>query len=258
MIELAMTLPPGAMIGGDDRLLGQAVLATGGARFIAREADILWSNGRISGWREANQAVEAVAAGPNTGNSRFEAGPPGALICQDGVNCGFTLPGFASEIEAFTVAVIYRSTGEAGTLASVFAGRANNMIFLTEGDGVLLAKDKQSTVEVKLPAAKTGEAKAGGAKAGEAKLAVLGYDGRSLRLGLGDASAEARGQVPDLAHQADFFIGCRSNRAGLAKLMGQSKLHEVLFWPDRCLPGSDDTEDQAALAALRRHLRWTY
>lgn len=248
MIELAMTLPPGAMIGGDDRLLGQAVLATGGARFIAREADILWSNGRISGWREANQAVEAVAAGPNTGNSRFEAGPPGALICQDGVNCGFTLPGFASEIEAFTVAVIYRSTGEAGTLASVFAGRANNMIFLTEGDGVLLAKDKQSTVEVKLPVA----------KAGEAKLAVLGYDGRSLRLGLGDASAEARGQVPDLAHQADFFIGCRSNRAGLAKLMGQSKLHEVLFWPDRCLPGSDDTEDQAALAALRRHLRWTY
>lgn len=258
MIELAMTLPPGALIGDDDRLLGQAVLATGGARFIAREADILWSNGRISGWREANQAVEAVAAGPNTGNSRFEAGPPGALICQDGVNCGFTLPGFASEVEAFTVAVIYRSTGEAGTLASVFAGRANNMIFLTEGDGVLLAKDKQSTVEVKLPAAKTGEAKAGGAKAGEAKLAVLGYDGRSLRLGLGDASAEARGQVPDLAHQADFFIGCRSNRAGLAKLMGQSKLHEVLFWPDRCLPGSDDTEDQAALAALRRHLRWTY
>lgn len=253
MIELAMTLPPGAMIGGDDRLLGQAVLATGGARFIAREADILWSNGRISGWREANQAVEAVAAGPNTGNSRFEAGPPGALICQDGVNCGFTLPGFASEIEAFTVAVIYRSTGEAGTLASVFAGRANNMIFLTEGDGVLLAKDKQSTVEVKLPVAKTGEA-----KVGEAKLAVLGYDGRSLRLGLGDASAEARGQVPDLAHQADFFIGCRSNRAGLAKLMGQSRLHEVLFWPDRCLPGSDDTEDQAALAALRRHLRWTY
>lgn len=253
MIELAMTLPPGALIGGDDRLLGQAVLATGGARFIAREADILWSNGRISGWREANQAVEAVAAGPNTGNSRFEAGPPGALICQDGVNCGFTLPGFASEVEAFTVAVIYRSTGEAGTLASVFAGRANNMIFLTEGDGVLLAKDKQSTVEVKLPVAKTGEA-----KVGEAKLAVLGYDGRSLRLGLGDASAEARGQVPDLAHQADFFIGCRSNRAGLAKLMGQSKLHEVLFWPDRCLPGSDDTEDQAALAALRRHLRWTY
>jgi hypothetical protein len=32
----------------------------------------------------------------------------------------------------------------------------------------------------------------------------------------------------------------------------------VLFWPDRCLPGSDDPEDRAALAALRRHLRWTY
>jgi hypothetical protein len=32
----------------------------------------------------------------------------------------------------------------------------------------------------------------------------------------------------------------------------------VLFWPDRCLPGSDDPEDRAALATLHRHLRWTY
>jgi hypothetical protein len=248
MLEIAMKLPPGALIGGDDRLLAQAVLATGGARFVARESDILWTNGRITGWRESNLAVEAVAAGPNTGNSRFEAGPPGALICQDGVNCGFTLPGFASEVEAFTIAVIYQSEGEAGTLASVFAGRLNNMIFLTEGDGLLLAKDRQSTVEVTLPVAKTHGA----------KLAVLGYDGRSLRLSLGDAVAEAAGRVPGLAHQADFFIGCRSNRGGLAKLMGQSQLHEVLFWPDRCLPGSCDPDDQAALATLHRHLRWTY
>ena len=248
MLEIAATLPPGALVGGDDRLLGEAVLATGGARFVAREVDMVRADGAITGWRAANLAVEAMAAGPNTGNSRFEAGPPGALICREGVNCGFTLPGFAPEVEAFTVAVIYRSEGEAKTLASVFAGQANNMIFLKEGEGQLLAMDKLGTVEVRLPVP----------KGRGAKLAMLGFDGRRLRLGLGDAVAEAVGKVPGLAHQADFFIGCRSNRSGLAKLLGQSLLHEVLFWPDRCLPGSSDAQDQAALATLHRYVRWTY
>jgi hypothetical protein len=95
MLELAMKLPPGALIGGEDQLLSQMVLRSGGARFVAREEDLVRSGEAITGWRESRMAVEAVAAGPNTGNSRFEAGPPGALVCQEGVNCGFTLPGFA-------------------------------------------------------------------------------------------------------------------------------------------------------------------
>lgn len=248
MLQIAAKLPPGALIGGDDRMLAQAVMRTGGARFIARAGDVVMSNGSITGWREAHMAIEAAVAGPNTGNSRFEPGPPGALVCQDEVNCGFTLPGFAPEVEAFTVAILYRSQGEAKTLASVFTGQAHNMIFLSEGDGVILAKDKMSTVEVSLPVP----------KGPEAKLVVLGFDGRSLRLQLGEEEAAASGSVPGLNHQADFFIGCRSNRGGLAKTLGRSQLHEVLFWPDRCLPGSTDPEDQAALATLRRYQRWTY
>lgn len=248
MLEIAMRLPPGALIGGEDRLLSQMVLRSGGARFIARAEDLLRTGEAITSWRESRMAVEAVAAGPNTGNSRFEPGPPGALICRDGMNCGFTLPGFAPEVEAFTVAVIYTSDGEAKTLASIFTGQAHNMIFLTESEGQLLAKDKLSTVELALPVSK-GRA---------AKLAVLGFDGRTLRLCLDDAAIEASGKMPGLAHPADFFIGCRSNRSGLAKTLGQSQLHEVLFWPDCCLPGSGDAEDRAALATLRRYMRWTY
>ena len=136
MLEIAARLPPGALIGGDERLLAEAVLRTGGARFVAREADMRWTNGSITGWREQHGAVEAVTAGPNSGNSRFQAG---AVVCQDGVNCGFTLPGFAPEVEAFTVAVVFRSEGEAKTLASVSTGQANNMIFLSEGDGSVAA-----------------------------------------------------------------------------------------------------------------------
>jgi hypothetical protein len=248
MLEIAAKLPPGALIGGEDRALAHAVARTGGARFVARDADMVWSNGRITGWREARRAVEAVASAPNTGNGWFDAGPPGALICQEGVNCGFTLPAFAPEVERFTVAVIYRSEGRAKTLASVFTGQANNMIFLSESEGVILAMDRMNTVQVSLPLP----------QADRARLVMLAYDGRSLRLVLGEREAVAAARVPGMDHPADFFIGCRSNRAGLAKTLGQSRLHEVIFWPDRSLPGSSAAEDIAALAALDRHFRWAY
>jgi hypothetical protein len=248
MLQIATNLPPGALIGGDEHLLAEAVLQTGGARFVARDTDMQRSNDKITGWREQFGAIEAVLAGPNSGNSRFQAGPPGAVIFQEGLNCGFTLPRFAAEVEAFTVAVIYRSEGEARTLASVFTGQSNNMIFLTEGDGVLLVKDRENTLEVSLPV---------GRGAG-AKLALLGFSGQSLHLRLGDLRAEARGIIPGLQHPADFFIGCRSNRAGLGKTLGQAQMHEVLFWPDRCLLGSDDPEDRFVLSRLVAHVRWTY
>jgi hypothetical protein len=117
-------------------------------------------------------AVEARAAVPNSGNSRFDAGPPGALLCQEGVNCGFTLPGFAPEVEAFTVAVIYRSQAEARTLASIFTGQTNNMIFLAEAEDRVLVKDRAGSIEVALPLARG---------AGR-RLVILSFDGRTLRL----------------------------------------------------------------------------
>lgn len=248
MLEIAAKLPPGALVGGDDQALAEAVLRSGGARFVAREPDVMRTEGAISGWREERGATIAVAAGPNSGNSRFDSGPPGAMLCREGENCGFTLPGFAPEVEAFTVAVIYRSQGEARTLASVFTGQTHNMIFLVERDGQLQVCDRQATVGISLPL----RPRAG------ARLALMAYDGRVLHLGLDGRKAEAAARIPGLAHQADFFIGCRSNRAGLAKTLGEARLYQVLFWPDRCLPGSADPEDRAALAALQAHVRWSY
>lgn len=248
MLQIAAKLPPGALIGGGEALLAEAVQQSGGARFVAREADLVRTEGVLTGWREEQGATVAVPAGPNSGNSRFDPGPPGALICREGENCGFTLPGFAPEVEAFTVAVIYRSQGEARTLASVFTGQTRNLIFLAERDGLVQVADRQATVGISLPLRPVRGA----------RLALMGYDGRHLRLGLDGQWAEAAAAIPGLAHPADFFIGCRSNRAGLAKTLGESRLHEVLFWPDRCLPGSQDPEDRAALAALHSHARWSY
>jgi len=248
MLQLAGTLPPGALVGGEERALARAMGRSGGARFVAREADILLTDGRITGWREARGAVVAGPSAPNTGNSRFDAGPPAALLCLEGQNCGFVLPAFAPRVEAFTAAVIYHSEGDARTLLSVSTGQPNNLIFLTENDGRLAALDRAGTVSVSRSVAPTGGVRA----------AILGFDGRALRLASGGERAEAAAQVPGLEHPADFFIGCRSNRPGLAKTLGQSRLHEVMFWPDRSILGSAAVEDVAVLAALDRYLRWVW
>jgi hypothetical protein len=247
MLEVALKLPPGALVGAEDRLLIQALARSGGARFLACDSDMIRSDGQITGWREARGAVEAMAAAPNTGNSRFDPGPPGAVLCVDGVNCGFTLPAFTAEVKAFTVAVIYSSTGEARTLASIFTGQSHNTIFLSESDGALLAKDRQSAIEVSLPR-----------PPGLTQMVVMSFDGIALRLQAGGQLAETKGHVPAMAHPGDFFIGCRSNRSGLAKTLGTSRLHEVLFWPERALLGSGDGDDGATLGALDRYYRWTY
>jgi hypothetical protein len=246
MLEIAAKLPPGALVGAEDRLLSQALARSGAARFLAREADLIRTDGKITAWREARGAVEAVAATPNTGNTGFDPGPPGAVLCEDGVNCGFALPGFTPEVKAFTVAVIYSSGGEARTLASIFTGQSHNMIFLSETEGRILAKDRQSTIEISLPR-----------PAGLGQLVILSFDGSALPLQAGGETAEAKGRVPAMAHPADFFIGCRSNRSGLSKTLGTSRLHEVLFWPERALLGSGDADDLAALQALDRYQRWT-
>jgi hypothetical protein len=246
MLEIAAKLPPGALVGAEDRLLSQALARSGGARFLAREADLILSDGKITAWREARGAVEAVAAAPNTGNSRFDPGPPGAVLCESGVNCGFALAGFTPEVKAFTVAVTYSSAGEARTLASIFTGQSHNTIFLSESEGQILAKDRQTTIEVSLPR-----------PAGASQLVILSFDGSALRLQSGGQMAEAKGRVPAMALPGDFFIGCRSNRSGLAKTLGTARLHEVLFWPERALLGSTDADDMAALEALDRYQRWT-
>ena len=248
MLHITTRLPQGALVGGEERALAQLLVQTGAARFVARAADVLTPDGRITGWREARGAVIAEPSGPNTGNSRFDEGPPTALLCEEGRNCGFTLPAFAPRVEAFAAAILYTSQGNARTLLSVSTGQANNLIFLSEGEGRLSLQDRSGTVAVALPT---------GTGAG-VRCAVIGFDGRTLWLANGGRVVSASGVVPGMDHPADFFIGCRSNRPGLQKTLGQSRLHEVMFWPDRALLGSDAAADRQMLAALDRYLRWVW
>jgi hypothetical protein len=70
--------------------------------------------------------------------------------------------------------------------------------------------------------------------------------------------AVGKGRVPDMKHKADFLIGCRSNRAGLTKTLGEAQLHEVMFWPDHALSETGAAEDAQVLSALERYHRWAW
>lgn len=248
MLKIAAELPPGVLVGGESALVAQSVLRAGGARFLARDADLTREGGAITAWQESLGGGAALAATPNTGHSRFDPGPPPAVLCESGVNCGFRIADFGRGVEQFTMAVIYGSAGEARTLAAVTTGQANNVIFISESAGRLVMKDRANSVEAVLPMA---------AQSGP-RLVIASYDGRTIRLRADGREARAQGRVPDMNSPADFLIGCRSNRPGLTKMLGQSRLHEVMFWPDRALDEATSPEDAAVIAALDRHLRWSF
>jgi hypothetical protein len=248
MLELNRKLPPGILIGSEESALLEALAPTGGLRFIARAADMQRDDGKITGWRAADSGALAPTSEPNTGHSKLDGGARPGLQFRDGMNCGFVLPGFAARADSFTAAVIYSSGGEGRTLVSVSTGQTNNLVFVSESKGTWSAADKSGTAALHLPR-----------KAGPGThLAMLGYSGQTLSLRAGGQTVSTPAKLPKLDLPGDFFIGCRSNRPGLAKTQGQMVLHEAFFWPGRGLLASARSEDTALLAALDRYFRWTY
>lgn len=250
MLTLTQALPPGALIGAEDEALAQALPATGAVWFRADAASAVVEGDKITGWLDSTATQRAVTTEPNTGASRHDASPPDAFLCETGTHCGFVVEKPLPDGRCFTAAVIYTSPrDEAKTLLSVSTGQTNNLIFLSESDGRLTAKDRDSTVEVSLPVI-PGD--------GRPRLAIFAFNGRELRLSFNGSTVSSSGRVPAMDPPAQLFIGCRSNRAGLAKTLGNSRLHDVLIWPNRALLASSDPADVVALACLHRYHLWAF
>ncbi len=247
MLKVSQTLPLGALIGSESAQLQDMIHAQGGVWFHADADHVLVNGDAISGWRATGGTVEVIAqtTAPNGGASSFEAG---AFVFKTGVHCGFSLAGAVPKIGPFTVAVIFESADDdARSLFALNTGASNNMIFLSEADGRIFAKDRAGAIEASLPALVRSTAK---------RLVVLSFTGRELHLWAGGVMASGAGRPEGLDAPADMFIGCRSNRPGLQKTLGSSRIYDVMFWPTRALLGSLDAADIAALAMLHRYHRW--
>lgn len=247
MLTLLQHLPPAVLIGSEATALQAQIAETGGVWFHADPEHVLINGDLVTGWRAQDGQRVAMPTAPNAGSSHFDLDHAG-FVFQSGVHCGFTLPNALAQIDCFTAAIVY-SVGddEARSLFSLNTGAANAMIFLSEAEGRLFAKDRAGAIEVSLPAPPRNSQK---------QMVILSFDQRRLTLWVGDEMASASGRPEGLNTAADLFIGCRSNRAGLAKTLGASVIHDVMFWPDRALLGATDARDIAALGAVHRYRRW--
>ncbi len=247
-LTLALNLPSAVLVGGEAAALCDELAPLDATWFTARPAHVEAQGAEITAW-SAQNGKRAVPIVPNSGNSRFCTSPPAGFVFQTGVHCGLSLRHIAPSAAQFSVAVRYSAPDEdARTLLSVNTGQANNMIFLSDSDGLITAKDKGNALSVELAAPVRGP---------EVHLLILSFTGRELALSADGRLASAEGRPADMDRPADLFIGCRSNRAGLTKTLGAARIQDVIFWPDRALLHSAAAEDIACLEALSRYHRWT-
>ena len=245
MLTVSQTLPDNCLLGHQGRALEAALARSGGLWFTADADDVLVEGDVITGWRARVGGVTMRAAAPNQGGTQFDIDRP-AFVFRSGINGGFTLPDASPKANCFTAAVIFATPeDEARTLVSVKTGAANDMIFLSEADGQIFAKDREGAVAAVLPSPR---------RHGQWRMAIVSYTGRALHLWADGASAVGQGRASWLDQPADLFVGCRSNRSGLVKTLGASRLRDVMFWHGRALLAEDDS---GALAALQRYFRWT-
>lgn len=247
MLTLSQNVPPAVLIGSEVAALHAQIADLGGIWFHGEPDNVLINGDVLTGWRAQDGHFVATPMVPNMGASKFDLDQMGFTF-QTGVYGGFTLSNAVPKIDRFTAAIIYSvAKDDARSLFSLNTGAANAMVFLSEAEGKLFAKDRAGAIEVSLPAPPRHSQK---------QMVILSFARRQLFLWAGGVMVSAQGYPEGLDTAADLFIGCRSNRSGLVKTLGASVIHDVMFWPDRALLGSTDARDIAALAGLHRYRRW--
>lgn len=245
VLTIAQDLPMACLLDGDGKALEGAVAASGGMWFRAHPDHVLISGDTITGWRARVGGVDLRPSAPNEGASRFDLEPM-SFVLRTGVHCGFTLPNATQRTARFTAAVIFAAPADdIRTLFALNTGASNDMIFLSEADGQIFAKDRAGGVAAYLPSPRRSAAW---------RMAIVSYTGRSLHLWADGVQAVGQGVALGMDAAADMFVGCRSNRAGLAKTLGAGRIRDVLFWPQRALL---DEPASPELAALQRYHRWS-
>lgn len=245
MLTISERIPQACLIGVDDHVLAEAVAASEGLWFSANPDEVLLDADKICGWRARVGGVDLRPCAPNQGNSQFSHQPNGYVL-RAGVNCGMTLEGAVTKLSSFTAAVIFSAPQEdIKTLFSLKNSDKNEMIFLSESEGQIFAKDRAGGVAVQLPSPK---------RKSRSRMAIVSYTGRALYLWADGAQAMAEGVAVGMSSgPRDFFLGCRSNRKGLVKTLGAGLIHDALFWKGRALLAEGAGPE---LAALHRYFRW--
>lgn len=254
LLELSQSLPVGALIDRDAHLLQGQVAATGGLWFRAGATAVdppaPTSETALTRWHSTDGARSLLPSEPNGGNTRLGTfgGAPG-LILTEGVHCGFWLAGATDLATCFSAAILYTAPkGDARTLLSLSTGQEHNLVFLSDADGQLSLHDRTTGagMDTVLPM-----------RGGATRLAIISYDGRTLALRTFGRTVQTAANLPAMDRPGEFFVGCRSNRRGLLKTLGQACIHDVFFWPDRAILLEDEHRHAELTETLERYLAWS-
>ncbi|MCC7322086.1 MAG: hypothetical protein IT542_14040 [Rubellimicrobium sp.] len=240
MFELPQTLPEGALLDRDALRLGRAVAETCGHWFRASAAACLTDGAThdapVTAWQSTDGSALLRPSEPNGGNTRLAVAPRPGLVLREGVHCGLWLAGATRQTSRrFSAAVIYSApAGDPRTLLSLSTGQDQNLVFLSDADGQLSLHDRAtgSGMDIAQPARATGP-----------HLAILSHDGRELALQGAGRTLRVTADLPGMDRPGDLFVGCRSNRRGLLKTLGQAVIHDVFFWPGRAILLGDASPD---------------
>ncbi|PTQ74391.1 hypothetical protein [Celeribacter persicus] len=217
MLYVDLDLPQGALL-----LEPGAAEDPGGIVFDA--AGLVIEGDTVTGWRDRSGMRLARPSKPNEGHARQETlGARPVLRLRDGVNCGFAHEELLLDQPRFSVAVVFASPlGRAGTLMTLNPREGRDYLFLTESDGVVELKFRDGVAGLTRPCPLS---------EGRFTLVCASVEGGKMKLAV---NGETPGglAVPSGLESGfhDLFIGCRSDRAGIVKTLGEAQIARLWIW----------------------------
>ena len=252
MLEISKALPPKAVLGLEAEQLQNSLEGqnTTWFRAIDKHIELEADEGEawVSGWTCCTSEVRAEPSRPNKRAGQFDASCSIPAICfRAQTHCGYSAT--VESAQRFSISVLYRSKNrDARTLFSIAGKDKSNILFANENAGRLSVTDRSGTVKIECDAPP---------ESNRHVLLVVSYEPGKLRMRLNDDPVqEAMGHVPGLEGTAELFIGCRNHRPGLAKTLGESRISDLIYWPDRMILGPKDGQSDPDLALLCDFWRW--
>lgn len=219
MLYVDLNLPEGALLPDPP-----AAKDPGGIVFDASE--LVLDGEIVTCWRDASGTYQARPSTPNEDNARQEVvGGRPVLRLIEGVNCGFAWENLTLSSSKVSMAVLFASpVGRARTLMTLNPRNGRNYLFLNENDGAVELKFRDDDMGLSLPCPVPQSA---------FTLVCVSVDGGRMKLALnGMRPVEMSVSTGLEVGEHDLFIGCRSDRAGIVKTLGEAQISRVWSWPD--------------------------
>ena len=218
MLYVDIDMPKGA-------LLPDQGVAQDPRGIVFDAATLVLEDTRVTGWRDLSGTYIARPATPNDGHAKSERlGARAVLRLRDKVNCGFALEDLTLDLPCFSVAVMFASPiGRASTLITLNPREGRDYLFLSESDGAVELKFRESVAGLSRPCPVV---------PGHFNLVCASVHDDEMKLAVNGETPDALKVSSSLqTGRHDMFIGCRSDRTGIKKTLGEAQITRLWIWP---------------------------